>query len=95
MLTAIHHHRTEPGDPDGRARGWNEGAGGDYKSIGGAVSTNWTLLSSQGLNHQPKNTHGRIYGSSCICNRGQPYQASLRREALGPVEARCPSIGEC
>jgi hypothetical protein len=38
-----------------------------------------------------KSTHG----SSCTCNRGWPCRASLGREALGPVETRCPSIGGC
>ena len=51
--------------------------------------------SSQGLNHQPKNTHGETHGSSCICSRGWPSQSSMGGEALVPVKVLCPSIGEC
>jgi hypothetical protein len=49
----------------------------------------------QGLNHQPKSAHGETHGSSCICSRVLPYLASMGWEAFGPVEAQCPSIGEC
>jgi hypothetical protein len=50
--------------------------------------------SFQGLNHQPKSTHGGTHGSSRICSRGYPYRTSVRWEALGPVKAQCPSVGE-
>jgi uncharacterized protein YqcC (DUF446 family) len=43
--------------------------------------------SSQGLNHQFKSTHGGTHGSSRICSRGWPCQASMGGEALGPVKA--------
>jgi hypothetical protein len=33
--------------------------------------------------------------SSCIYNREWPCPTSRRGEALGPVMARCPSVGEC
>jgi hypothetical protein len=33
--------------------------------------------------------------SSCICSRGWLSQSSMGGEALGPVKALCPSIGEC
>jgi hypothetical protein len=48
-----------------------------------------------GLNHQPKSTHGGTQGSSWVCSRGWPYGTSMRGEALGPVKAQCPSVGEC
>jgi hypothetical protein len=51
--------------------------------------------SSLGLNHQPKSTHGRTHGSSCICSRDWPSWSSMGGEALGPVKVLCPSIGEC
>jgi hypothetical protein len=51
--------------------------------------------SSQGLNHQPKSTHGKTHDSSCICSRGWPSRSSMGGETLGPVKALCPSIGEC
>ena len=38
----------------------------------------------QGLSHQQKITHGSI----CICSRGWPRHASIRREVLGPMNAR-------
>jgi hypothetical protein len=50
--------------------------------------------SSQGLNHQPKNTNGGTHGSSCICSRRWPFLASMGRETLGPVEAQCPRVGD-
>jgi hypothetical protein len=48
-----------------------------------------------GLNHQSKKTRGGTHGSSCICSSGWPSQSSIGGEALGPVKALCPSIGEC
>ena len=51
--------------------------------------------SSQGLNHQPKSTHGGTNGSSCIYSRGWPCWLSMGGKALGPVKAQCSSIGEC
>ena len=45
-------------------------------------------LSSQGLNHQPKNTHGGTHASSCMCSR-------IGGEALSPMKAQCPSVEEC
>jgi hypothetical protein len=59
------------------------------------ISTNHTPQSSQGLNHQPRSTHGGTHGSSCICSRGFPCLASVGGQALGPVNAQCPSVGEC
>jgi hypothetical protein len=41
----------------------------------------------QGLNHQPRSTHGGTYGSSWIRSRAIPYLAPLRGKALGSVEA--------
>ena len=59
------------------------------------ISTNQTLQSSQGLNCQPKNMHGGTHGSSCIYSRGWPCLESMGGEALGPVKAQFPSVGEC
>ena len=53
------------------------------------ISTNWTTQNSQGQNYQAESTHGGSRGSRYIC-RGRPYLASMGREALGPMEARCP-----
>jgi hypothetical protein len=50
-----------------------------------AISTKWNTQSSQGLNHQPKSTHGGTHGSSYICSSGLPHLASMGREDLGPV----------
>ena len=58
-------------------------------------SMNQTSQSSQGQNHQLKSPHGGTHGSSCICSKGWPCQASKGGEVLGPVKARCPSVGEC
>ena len=50
-------------------------------------STNQSTQSSQGLNHQPKSTHGGTHGSSYICSRGLPCLTSVGGEAPGPVKA--------
>jgi len=55
------------------------------------ISTNH---SSQGLNHQPRSTHGGTHGSTCICSRGWPCQASMGEGALGPVKVQCPCVEE-
>jgi hypothetical protein len=84
MLTVIHwteHRFLKEG-----ARGRTQGAEGVCSPIGGG--TIWTNLysqSSQGLNHQPKNTDGGNQGSSCICSRGWPSRSSMGREVLGLV----------
>jgi len=57
------------------------------------ISTNQIPQSSQGLNHQPKSTHGGTHCFSYICSRGCHCLASI--EALGPVKAQYPSVGEC
>jgi hypothetical protein len=88
-------HWTEHGDPKGGVMGRIEGAEGVCNSIGRiTVLTNQTLQSSQGLNHQPKNTRGGTHGSSCICIRGWPYWSLMRGEALGPGKYFCPTTGE-
>jgi hypothetical protein len=57
-------------------------------------NNNINQLEPQGLKHQPKSTHGGTHGYSQICNRVWPCQSSMGEEALGPVKARCPSVGE-
>jgi hypothetical protein len=60
------------------------------------ISTNQSPQSSQGLSHQLRNTHGETHGSSHMCSKGWPCQASRKGgEALGSVKAQCPSVGEC
>jgi hypothetical protein len=49
----------------------------------------------QGLNHQPKSTHGGTYGSSHLCSRGWPCRTSMEGEILVPGKALCPSVEEC
>jgi hypothetical protein len=44
---------------------------------------------------QGQTTNGGTHDSSCICSRGWPCRSSMGREALGPVKALCPSVGEC
>jgi hypothetical protein len=51
------------------------------------ISTNQTTQSSQGLNYQPKSTHGGTHGASCMCSRGLLYLASMGGEALDPVKS--------
>jgi hypothetical protein len=47
------------------------------------------------LHHQSKKTYGGTCSSSYICSRGWPSLSSMGGEALGPVKALRPSIGEC
>jgi hypothetical protein len=96
MMILAANHQTYHRDANGVVRGMIKGAQGVCNSIGRTtISTNENPQSSQGLNHQPKITHGRIPGSSCLCSRGQLYLASVGGEALRSVKAWCPSIGEC
>jgi hypothetical protein len=92
MKTLIANNWTELRDPNTRR---TEVAEGVYNPIGRTtVSTNQTTQSSQGLNHQPKNTHGGTHGSCYLCRRRWPYLASMREEVFGPMEACCLSIGD-
>ena len=73
-----------------------QGVEGFWSPIGGTII--WTNQYShrfQGLNHQPKSTHGGAHGSSCIRSRGWPNRTSMAGEAFGPVQALCPIVGEC
>jgi hypothetical protein len=73
-----------------------EGAEGVCNPIGiTTISTNQNPQSSQGLNHQPKITHGGTHGSSHICSKGWPCHGSIGGKALGPVKAPCFSVGKC
>lgn len=68
----------------------SEGAEVDCSPMGGAtVPTSQTSRSSWELDHQPKSTHGRTHGSSCICGTGW----SCWTPVGGVVQ--CPSTGEC
>ena len=46
--------------------------------------------STQGLDHQPKSTHGGTHDSSHLCGRRWPCWTSV-----GSVGVHCPSVGEC
>ena len=94
MLTVI--HWTEHKVPNEGARENTQGAERVWSPIGGtSVWTDQYLQSSLELKHQSKKTHGRTCGSSYICSRGWPSWSSIGGEALGPVKALWPSIGEC
>ena len=95
MLMLAAKHQTEQGDLNWGVRERAGGAERVCNPIGKTtVSTYQTPQSSQGLNHQPKNTNGGTHGSSCPCSRGWPYLASMREKALGPVKAWFPVVGE-
>ena len=89
-------HLAEHRIPTSEARERTQGAEGVSSPIGGTtICINQNPQSSYGLNHQPKSTNGGTLGSSHICSRGWPSRSSMGGEALGPVKAQCPSIGEC
>jgi hypothetical protein len=95
MQTLAANHWPEHRDPNRGIRGRTEEAEGVCNLIGRTtVLADKNPQSSEGLNHQPKSTHGGTHGSSCICSRGLSYLASVRGEALGSVKAWCPRIGE-
>ena len=48
-----------------------------------------------GTNQEPNSIHGGTHGTIYICNRGGPFQTSMRGEAISPVKAQCPSVWEC
>jgi hypothetical protein len=88
MWMLVANHCTEHRDPNGGIGKSTEGAEGVCDHIGRTtISTNQNLLSSQGLNHQPKKTHGGMHGSSYICSREWPYLSSMGEEAFCPVKA--------
>jgi hypothetical protein len=89
MLTAI--HWTELRVPNEGAKERTQGAKVVCSPIRGTtIWTNQYLQSCQGLNHQPKSTHGRTHGSSCICSWGWPTWSSRGGEVLGPVKGSMP-----
>ena len=69
--------------PNEGARESTQGTEGICSPIGGTtIWTNQCPQSSQGLSHQPKNTHGGTYGSRCLCSRGWPSRSSMGGETL-------------
>jgi hypothetical protein len=94
MLIAI--HWTEHRVPNGGARERTRGAEGICSPVGETtIWTNQYSQSSQGLNHQPKSTHGETQDSSPICSREWPCGTSMRGETLGPVKVPCSSVRKC
>ena len=94
MLTGIHWMEHRVSNEGARER--TQRAEGVCSPIGRTTTgTNQYPQSSQGLNHQPKKSHGGTHGSSCIWSRGWSSQSSMGGEALGPVKVLCPIIGEC
>ena len=86
-------HWTEHRVPNQGVRERTEGAKGVCNLTGG--TTIWINLyprGSQGLNQQPKSTHGT---PAPICSRGWSCQSPMGGEALVPGKALCPSGGEC
>jgi hypothetical protein len=43
---------------------------------------------------KPRSTHGVPHGSSYLCSTGWPCRVSVWEEALSPVKAWYPNIGE-
>jgi hypothetical protein len=81
-------YRTECRDPNKGVRGRNEGAEWICNPIRRTtMSTNQNPLELLGSKPPIYEYKWRDEDSSCICNSGCPYQASVRGEALGPVKA--------
>jgi hypothetical protein len=79
--------------PDGEVGEGTEGAEGVCSPKEGATMLTGPW-SSQGLDHQPKNTHGGTHGTGCICSRGWPCWTYVGGEALGPEGVQCSSVGK-
>jgi hypothetical protein len=80
----IANHWTEHRIHYGGIRERTEGAGEVSNPIARSISTN---QSCQGLNHQPRSTHGVTHSSSHICSRGCPCRASMREEVQWRLNA--------
>jgi hypothetical protein len=90
MFTSIHWTEHNKGSSER-----TQGAEQFCSPIGGTtVWTNQYPQSSQGLNHQPKFTHGGTCGSSCIYSRGWCSRLLMVGDSLGPVKALFPNVGE-
>jgi hypothetical protein len=63
--------------------------------MGRATSAGLTTQYPQGLDHQPRSVQGGTQDSRYICSRGWLCLTAMEGEALGLVEVRCPSVGEC
>jgi hypothetical protein len=93
MVTAKHwtYHKVSKW----KVRERTEGAEGICNPKGGTtITTNQTPKGSHGLNHQPRSTRGGTHSSSHICSRGWTRGGSMGEEALGPMKARWPNLGE-
>jgi len=87
-------HQTKHGDHNAGVREKTKGAEGVCNPIGRTIISIIQIpQSSQGLNHQPKSTHGGTHGFSRICSREWYYLASIGVEALGSVKVCFPSVG--
>jgi hypothetical protein len=85
MLIAI--HWTDQGFTNVRVRERTEGTEGVCNPIGRTtISINQIPQSSQGLNYQPRSTHGETHGSICVCSRRWPFLALMEGETLGLVK---------
>jgi hypothetical protein len=79
-------HWAEHRVPNGGAREKTQGAEGVCSPLGGGtIGTNQYTPEISGINQ----------GSSCIRSRGWTCLSSMGGEALGPMKALCPSVGEC
>jgi hypothetical protein len=78
--------RLSAGVPDERVGEGTEEAEGVCrpKGKGATVSINQIPLSSQGLDNQPKSTHGGNHNTGCICGREWPCWTLVRGIVLGP-----------
>jgi hypothetical protein len=83
------------GISDGGVGEGTEGVEGVFSPIKFAtVLTCQTLWISEGLDHQPKHTHGETHCAVCIYGKGWPCWTSERREALGTEGVQYRSFGE-
>jgi len=80
-------HGTENGVSNGGARERTEGSERICNPIEEQQYQPARLpQSSQGLNHQPKSTHGGTHDSSCLCNRGWALLGINERRGPWPCE---------
>jgi hypothetical protein len=85
QILAANYH-TGFGDLGRGAGRSTRGAEEDFDPIGRTMSAGWTILCSQGLDHQPRSVQGRIHVSKYICSKEWPCLISVEMVALGNVE---------
>jgi hypothetical protein len=81
--------------PNRWTRKWTQGAEELCSPIGRTINMNQPGPPElPRIKYQPKRTHAGPHVANHICSRWWPCQVSMGEEALSPMRAQCPSVGE-